>query len=86
MGTSPGPAFSGSCFRSLGIDLLVLTVMPTQWGRQALDLQTHWAVPGTADLMFSWVRFSWLSANWLDIKIAVSDDGESVRADVSGWK
>lgn len=78
MGTSRGPAFSGSCCRSLGTDLLVLTAMPTQWGQQVLDLQTHRAVPGPAVLMFSCVKFSCLSENWLSIKITVSDNGESV--------
>lgn len=78
MGPSPGPAFSGSCCRSLGTNLLVLTVVPTQWGRQVLDLQTHWTVPGTVDVMFFCVKFSWLSANWLNIKIAASGNAESV--------
>lgn len=78
MGTSLGPAFSGSCCRSLGTDLLVLTVVPAPWGRQALDLQTHRTVPGAADPLFSWVTFSWLAVDWLNIKIAASDDGESV--------
>lgn len=78
MGTSLGPAFSGSCCRSLGTDLLVLTVVPAQWRKQALDLQTHWMAPGAADPLFSCVTFSWLSANWLNIKMAVSDNGENV--------
>lgn len=50
MGTSPGPVFSGNCCGSFGTDLLVLTVMPTQWGRQVLDLRTHWTVPGPTDV------------------------------------
>lgn len=77
-GDKPRPCLFWSCCRSLGTDLLMLTVMPTQWGRQALDFQTHRTVPGAADLMFSCVKFSWLSENWLSIKISVSDNGESV--------
>lgn len=78
METNSGSDFSGSCCRSLGTDL-VLTVVTTQWGTQASDLQTHWTVPASADLMFSHVRFPSLSANGLSIKIPESEDGESVR-------
>lgn len=38
VGTSWGPAFCGSCCRSLGTDPLVLPIMPTQRGMQELDL------------------------------------------------
>lgn len=78
MEPSPGPVFSVSYCRSLGTGLLV---MPTQWGRQALDLQTHWTVSGAADLMFSCVTFVWPSGSGLNVKVAESGDVENV----SGW-
>lgn len=78
MEPSPGPAFSVSYSRSLGTGLLAVTVMPTQGGRQASDLQIHWTVWGTADLMCSSVTFVWPSASGLNIKVAESGDVENV--------
>lgn len=77
MEPSPGPAFSMSYCRSLGIGLRAVTAMPTQWGRQASDLQAQWTVLGADDFMFSSVTFVWPSASGLNIKVTESGREEN---------
>lgn len=78
MEPSPGPAFSMSYYRRLGAGPLAVTVMPTQRGRQALDLQIHWTASGAGDHMFSCITFVWPSASGLSMKVVGSGDVENV--------